>query len=252
MAKLTEGCPKYAMEGKAVFEMRKEGAVHSCTCTPWTSQKAPPERRTCTHLQALCGKKEEAERVAAPPSKKGPPHFSLPRERSDEDPSGWIWTERLDGVRAWWDGKHLVGADGKVLQAPKWFTDEFPVRPMDGHLWSGRGKFKEAEAACAGSGDGWGVLRFSASDAPDPVEPLETRLLRLDDMWRSSRNAFLDMRLQWALSGQEELDRIVVRLSALGAYGVTVRRPGSLYSKGRTGDVEEIPCGPPEVGEPEQ
>ncbi len=37
----------------------------------------------------------------------------------------WV-SEKLDGVRAYWDGKQLVSRQGNVFPAPDWFIKNFP------------------------------------------------------------------------------------------------------------------------------
>jgi len=49
----------------------------------------------------------------------------------------WV-SEKLDGVRAYWDGKQLISRGGHVIAAPAWFVADFPARKLDGELWLGR------------------------------------------------------------------------------------------------------------------
>ena len=46
----------------------------------------------------------------------------------------WV-SEKLDGVRARWDGKQLLSRGGHVFTTPAWFTKDFPGIPLDGELW---------------------------------------------------------------------------------------------------------------------
>jgi DNA ligase-1 len=236
---LSEGCPKYAQDGKKVFELRREGPVLSCTCPEWSSQKAPPERRTCGHLKEMLGAKEEARRIAAPPPVKGRPPFAVPGP-APEDPSGWTWTERIVGIRAWWDGSHLVAADGRTLTLPKAFTDDFPTFPVDGDVWDPSSKDGPPSL------DGWKDLRFSAVDAPHPSEPLEQRLARLEDAWRASKSWHLDVRLHDVLRDGEHLRSILSRLRARRSFGLLLRRPGSRYSRGEGPDLGAVRIEPRE------
>ena len=56
----------------------------------------------------------------------------------------WV-SEKLDGVRAYWDGERFWSRGGNEYRAPDWFTEGFPDVPMDGELWMGR-----CPARCAG------------------------------------------------------------------------------------------------------
>ena len=51
-------------------------------------------------------------------------------------------SEKLDGIRAYWDGKNLLTRDGKIIYAPKYFTKDYPPFEIDGELWSKRDDFE--------------------------------------------------------------------------------------------------------------
>jgi DNA ligase 1 len=52
----------------------------------------------------------------------------------------WV-SEKLDGVRALWDGRSLRFRSGRPIAAPAWFLAKLPSSPLDGELWLGRGEF---------------------------------------------------------------------------------------------------------------
>lgn len=62
---------------------------------------------------------------------------------SDIDPARYLVSEKLDGVRAFWNGKQLYFRSGNPINTPRWFIDKLPKRPLDGELWLGRGRFDE-------------------------------------------------------------------------------------------------------------
>lgn len=57
------------------------------------------------------------------------------------DPSKYLVSEKLDGVRALWDGTTLRFRSGRTISAPAWFLAKLPKTPLDGELWMGRGSF---------------------------------------------------------------------------------------------------------------
>ena len=116
------------------------------------------------------------------------------------DPTGWWISEKLDGVRAYWDGKFvifllqscqqilkinqnriLISRLGNPFKAPDWFTAGFPSNiKLDGELWSGRGKFQLAvSAARSDSPDGWKSLTYMIFDTLTSNDPFEARLKSL-------------------------------------------------------------------------
>ena len=58
------------------------------------------------------------------------------------DVAGWWLSEKLDGVRALWDGQQFLSRQGNVFHAPAWFTASLPSVPLDGELWLARKAFQ--------------------------------------------------------------------------------------------------------------
>ena len=78
-------------------------------------------------------------------------------QKITSDPTGWWISEKLDGVRAIWDGKSLWSRNGRLWAAPSWFTncsylrtnEVLPVSiPLDGELWIDRGLFELTSSIC--------------------------------------------------------------------------------------------------------
>lgn len=95
---------------------------------------------------------------------------------------GWFVSEKLDGMRCFWDGGLTRGLPtelipwasvtdpktgkqkakikpkatglwsryGNPIMAPDWFLNQLPCCPLDGELWRGRGKFQLCRSICAG------------------------------------------------------------------------------------------------------
>ncbi|WFD45049.1 hypothetical protein MPSI1_003726 [Malassezia psittaci] len=102
--------------------------------------------------------------------------------RHVQDPSGLWISEKLDGVRALWDGKQLWSRRGKQWNAPRWFLDLFPEDlPLDGELWIDRGRFEYTSGVCrSNSQKGWDCVKYMVFDTPGwPQEPVEQRWKRV-------------------------------------------------------------------------
>ena len=58
------------------------------------------------------------------------------------DPTGWLMSEKLDGVRCYWNGTTMYTRNGNVfLGAPDSFKAKLPEIALDGELWTGRDDF---------------------------------------------------------------------------------------------------------------
>jgi DNA ligase 1 len=84
--------------------------------------------------------------------------------RQQVDVSRYLVSEKLDGVRAVWDGHDLRFRSGKNIHAPAWFLAGLPKQPLDGELWLERGSFDRLS----------GIVR---RDVPDDKEWQEVRYM---------------------------------------------------------------------------
>lgn len=39
---------------------------------------------------------------------------------------GWFMSEKLDGIRCFWNGKNLYSRNGNIFHCPEWFTENWP------------------------------------------------------------------------------------------------------------------------------
>jgi DNA ligase 1 len=63
------------------------------------------------------------------------------------DPKPYLVSEKLDGVRALWDGRSLRFRSGRTVAAPAWFLAALPKIALDGELWIERRSFDVLSAA---------------------------------------------------------------------------------------------------------
>jgi len=60
------------------------------------------------------------------------PNLLLLKVYKDQNITGWVMSEKLDGIRAYWNGKNLISRGGKIIYAPKWFTKDYTHFQIDG------------------------------------------------------------------------------------------------------------------------
>jgi DNA ligase-1 len=181
--------------GSSVYTLRNTGGIYSCTCPAWMHQSIGIERRTCKHLRAYRGDAAETERVgregpaprASSASASGdanaPPVLLAHKWETDVDLTGWWMSEKLDGVRAWWDGQQLLSRLGNVLHAPDWFVAGLPPRAARRRAVGGAQGLPAhgQRRAPAGSLDAWREVRLLLFDAPTATGGFEERLAWLAD-----------------------------------------------------------------------
>lgn len=153
------------------------------------------------------------------------------------DPTGYWMSDKLDGVRAYWDGKRLISRQGDVFAAPAWFTECLPDVPMDGELWAGPGTFNLTSGIVrrARPHDGWKKLAYYAFDAPAHPGQYEQRQEFLEQVVKRAKCAHLKKTQVEKIRSRAHLDE---RLEQGGA--VVLVRPGSPYSPQRTDSIVQL------------
>lgn len=231
--------------GAKPYVLKNVGGVYSCTCPAWRNQSRPLERRTCKHLRKLRGDAAEEVRLGAelpePPARaeadvSEPPLLLAERWDGVTDPVGWWLSEKLDGVRAFWDGRQLISRLGNPFFAPDWFVAGLPDVPLDGELWLGRKMFQRAVSVVRrqDKSEHWRQLRYVVFDAPKAEESFEKRLAFIQEVLRTPRPTYALAHEHQRCEGLEHLGTELARVEALGGEGLMMRRAGSRYESGRS------------------
>jgi DNA ligase-1 len=150
----------------------------------------------------------------------------------------WV-SEKLDGVRAYWDGEALVTRAGHRIATPAWFTAGWPVMPMDGELWGGRGTFERTSGIVRSTGerDGdWRSLAYHVFDLPGEPGSFDDRLRRMRALLASS-NATLRLVQQSRVRDLAELHARLAQVEANGGEGLMLHRGASLYVGARSDNL---------------
>jgi DNA ligase-1 len=245
------------VEGSSsTYTLENKGGVYSCTCPAWRHQSLPIDRRTCKHLRAYRGEEAEAARIGgenmrpvrakAPPkgsseedegdSAKAPPVLLAHKWDNETDITGWWMSEKLDGVRAYWDGQQFVSRQGNVFVAPEWFVEGLPSDPLDGELWIDRGQFQKTVSIVRriDAGRAWEQIRYLIFDAPHLKDPFEARMDYVQAFIDDVSPDFAMPVKQERCDGYDHLRTELERVEQLGGEGLMLRQPGSKYVKGRS------------------
>ena len=238
------------------YLLTNTGGVYSCTCPAWRNQSLGIEKRSCKHLRALRGEAaEEARTGGAAPARplkslaegddgasEGPPLLLAHTWENDVDLTGWWLSEKLDGVRAYWDGSAFLSRLGNRYHAPDWFVEGLPEVPLDGELWGGRKRFQKTISIVRRQdrSDHWKEISFVVFDAPALKEPFENRLAFLRERLPHGEHAHAAAHVQEVCKGTDHLRAELARVEALGGEGLMLRKPGSLYEVGRSATLLKV------------
>jgi len=238
--------------GAKPYLLKNTGGVYSCSCPAWRNQSIAIEKRTCKHLRKLRGDAGEEARVGgALPQRaakarsggdaegdddSGPPLLLAESWDSAADLSGWWMSEKLDGVRAYWDGKQFLSRQGNIYHAPDWFLEGLPAVPLDGELWIDRKRFQRTVSIVRrqDKSDLWNEVRFLVFDAPAASGGFEERLAFLKDALARGASKFTRQHPHERCKNLEALRAELARIESLGGEGLMLRQPGSKYVTGRS------------------
>lgn len=147
----------------------------------------------------------------------------------------WV-SEKFDGVRGYWDGHRLLTRGGVVIQAPAWFTHNWPATPMDGELWAGYGRFARASAAVrsAGANDpAWHAMSYHVFDLPAYGGDFDARVPAIVATVAAIGDPWVVAVRQFHVRDDAQLQAALQRVLAKGGEGLVLHRGDVPYRAGR-------------------
>lgn len=156
--------------------------------------------------------------------------------QGDESVKNWVMSEKLDGVRGYWDGKKLMTRNGNPIQAPDWFLKNFPDFELDGELWSDRGEFNLIQSTVLDTvpGEGWRMITYNVFEAPDSAGDFLSRLERVKRWFQEHPNQHVTIIPQIRCQGSDHLEQFLDEIVLKGGEGVIVKDPSRHYETGRS------------------
>lgn len=158
------------------------------------------------------------------------------------DISGWLMSEKLDGVRGYWDGKQLWSKNGKALHPPAAFVRDLPNFPLEGELWGGRNTFEKTVSVVLAqeADDGWLQLQFAIFDVPHTPEGFLDRLGQAQRWFLAHPSPYAFVIAQRPVADHEQLLQELQRVEELGGEGLIVRKKDAHYSAGRSAEILKV------------
>jgi DNA ligase-1 len=155
----------------------------------------------------------------------------------DIDPAGYLVSEKLDGVRAWWDGTRLHFRSGLPVLAPHWFTSKLPAAPLDGELWLGRGRFEDLAGTvrrAVALDSAWRQVKYVVFDLRGGADPFEQRSAALARLVSEAAFPQLQAAPQRRLADRAELRRWFDQVVREGGEGLMLHRADAPWRAGRS------------------
>ena len=155
----------------------------------------------------------------------------------------WWMSEKLDGLRAVWNGSTFLSRSGNVFYAPKEFVKDFPSDfTLDGELFCGRKKFYLASSLVRshnGTYEQWnGKVTFMVFDAPLLKKPFEERMKDLKNVVGRIKHASLVV--QEPVRDAAHLKTKLASIETVDGEGVMLRKGGSAYEFKRSATLLKV------------
>ena len=153
------------------------------------------------------------------------------------DPSKYLISEKLDGVRALWDGSTLRFRSGRTIAAPAWFLAKLPKTPLDGELWLGRGKFDLLSGMVRKAqpvDTEWEQLKYMVFELPQGLGTFAERAALLKLVVRGVGWSQLQGVEQFRIPNQAVLRDRLKAVNAAGGEGLMLHLASAPYVTGRS------------------
>ena len=150
----------------------------------------------------------------------------------------YLVSEKLDGVRALWDGKNLRFRSGKPIHAPAWFTAQFPAHALDGELWMGRHRFERLSAAVRRQEPldaEWKTITYQLYELPSGAGSFSERIAALQaSVAQAATPSWLQVLQQVPVADKAELKLKLDQVVRDGGEGLMLHRADALWQTGRS------------------
>ena len=154
----------------------------------------------------------------------------------------WV-SEKLDGVRAYWNGKNLISRQGNIIQAPDWYTEVLPNIKLDGELWISRAQFEVLSGRVRKKSPvdkEWREIKYMIFDLPESKENFTQRLEQLEKIISNINVEHIELIKQFKVSSHQVLMKKLDELVKLKAEGLMLHRGASFYKSGRHDDLVKL------------
>ncbi|MCK4865070.1 MAG: DNA ligase [Gammaproteobacteria bacterium] len=154
----------------------------------------------------------------------------------------WV-SEKLDGVRAYWNGKNFISRQGNIIQAPDWFIEVLPNIKLDGELWISRAQFEVLSGRVRKKSPidkEWREIKYMIFDLPESKEIFTQRLKQLEKIISNINAEHIQLIKQFKVSSHQVLMKKLDKLVKLKAEGLMLHRGSSFYKSGRHDDLVKL------------
>lgn len=147
----------------------------------------------------------------------------------------WI-SEKLDGIRGYWNGEVLLTRSGNKINTPSWFTKGWPKTPLDGEIWSQRNSFENIISCVSQQKENnkcWQQLKLMVFDLPSHKGKFSQRILAMQTLINTNPSPYLQMIAQIQIPTMQALYERLEKIVKIKGEGLMLHHQDALYKQGR-------------------
>ena len=163
-------------------------------------------------------------------------------EKNKQNIQNWHMSEKLDGIRAYWNGKELLSKNGNKIYAPLWFIKDFPSFELDGELWTKRDDFETIQNIVLDKTPSkeWEKITYNIFEVPNAKGVFSKRLEKIDSYLKKHPNKYIKIIPQIICKDETHLNKYLNELLEKKAEGIILKNPYLEYESGRSDNLLKV------------
>lgn len=171
-----------------------------------------------------------------------PLQIEKPKQYINQDTKGWFMSEKLDGIRAYWNGKELLSKNGNKIHAPLTFTKKFPNFALDGELWTKRNDFENIQSIVLDKTPStqWKEIKYNIFEAPKSEGDFRQRLKKIKTWFDENKSNNVRIVKQVVCKNKKHLYSYLEEVLSLKGEGLIVKNPNLAYVSKRSSNSLKV------------
>lgn len=161
----------------------------------------------------------------------------------ENKPNAYLVSEKLDGVRAVWNGSKLITRRGNKIHAPEWFIASLPKTTIEGELWLRRNAFSELNSIVSKHHpveSEWQQVKFMLFDLPDSKLSFEERINNLERLSAEVNQTHIQIVEHHRFELFRELEAFFQQVIHNGGEGLMLNLSNATYLQGRQSSLLKL------------
>lgn len=154
----------------------------------------------------------------------------------------WVMSEKLDGIRAYWNTKELLTRKGNKIYAPKWFIKSLPNFELDGELWTKRDDFENIQSIVMDKKPSkkWKEITYNIFEVPNQKGDFFSRLELVQKYIEKGKLQYIKVIKQIKIKDKAHLEEFMNEIINKKGEGVIVKNPDLEYFQGRNSNILKV------------